>query len=537
MRGGYAIADESDLQIHLGAATGYALTRGAPWLLFPTHLLQKIHTPSGLPLCRANSLCPPNQSMHLCGGYGPPPLDTIYQAPQLFVGPNTTVGWAGRWDPHQISWGPGFPPTTDLAAAYADNNFVNDGSHPVDNVIDGYGMLQGQANPVPGEPVSVYTAGSVSEYPNVHVKHGFVAQGFEFDCDGFISGPSHDFTSCVGAGVCSDYGLEHLPRQMRIELTGGPAGCSYMRDSGSIILNAAGKILSNIQWGDTLTPCSAGGTRSDYHHIRLGFDSWLDANATNLRAEAAFPSMVVDAGQTAAIYYYIKNFGPKDADDVRIVYEKPTLLPANTTLHWWNSQGQFNIPEDIPAGVTKTFTLGLNNAQGLLMQRYAVHVFGKNAVFDAQRPAENTFAVRWVTSPKPKMIMGSITVSSGDRILHLPPSGQPNYLTYAVLNIGSAPATVNIWAQVTAGLPVNFVTCVLNAQGAYDIVGWPPPVPMALTLQPGQAKWVWIAAWTTQRQTIPATVNSFYTNRMFAMLTDPADNFLLGELGFEVSSQ
>jgi hypothetical protein len=409
VRGGYSVTDEADTV--LGTLTGVTLSKGHPWFIFAAHNILKTNPSTGAPWCRSS---PPNSNCWTGGSLGNCPRTTnapdhIYQQQLVTPGLNTQIGYVQKWvaTPNSQSIY-----TSDTAAAYADNNITElDGSLPVDNVIDGYGTLQGFANPVQGEAVTILTAGVGT--PALHVKTGHVMTTAQVDCFGNPSGNSDDFTACVNGYPCwPDPTLHGSRHQFIVQMDAG--NCTSSGDSGSPVLNSAGKIIGMVNWGNGL--CQTGGTRSDEIKNHIGFDSWLDANATNLSATLDFPIQYKPVGQAACTWVHVKNIGVVTAQNVALL-NMDNSSPA-PTFDYQNPAGQWNTPYPISLGQTAQFALCMNYSAGSLDQKlYRIDFYGTNAVGALIKIAENSMTATWSNTSGPNVMVFTAT-PSGDDVLH-----------------------------------------------------------------------------------------------------------------------
>jgi hypothetical protein len=171
---GALVIDKAENGATLGAAV---LSHGETWWTLPTHLLRFNNLCGNSP---PPPLCPFGTPLWQCNRY--PGVEFVYQPTAPGPIPANIIGHVTTWDPNWQYPPPTKPTTTDIAAAFADNNTIRrDGSLPVDNQLESYGTLQGFANPVMNEKVIVVTGGLSPD--GMHLKHGTINATNARGCD------------------------------------------------------------------------------------------------------------------------------------------------------------------------------------------------------------------------------------------------------------------------------------------------------------------------------------------------------------------
>lgn len=128
-------------ELFQGTLTGVVLSKGKPWLIFPTHILAN---------CQNVSPCPPGSTTDLDGC----PHNFLVTGTRTLAQPPAfpqTVGFVQRWDPLN-----GSTPSIDTAAAFMDNNTVErDGSLLADRMLEAWGSFTGvEAQPAVNDVVA-----------------------------------------------------------------------------------------------------------------------------------------------------------------------------------------------------------------------------------------------------------------------------------------------------------------------------------------------------------------------------------------------
>jgi len=258
-----------------GTLTSVVLSKGRPWLIFPTHILAN---------CQNVSPCPPGSPADLNGC----PHNSFVTGTRTLVQPPSfpqTVGFVQRWDPLN-----GSTPSIDTAAAFMDNNTVKgDGSLLADRRLEVWGSFTGvEAQPAVNDTVQ---AGVSSINPHILGS-------------GVVRAVNQTFP--VGS-TCNGGLLTPQSQQITIEITSG--NCIVNGDSGSPILNSAGSIIGTLNWFNTGNSCIGGGVAAPALRTRIGFDTWHGTNTTDLSVQVHPTFRTVVQGQSACAWVYIKNTG------------------------------------------------------------------------------------------------------------------------------------------------------------------------------------------------------------------------------------
>jgi hypothetical protein len=251
LRGAAAVRD----QLWTGRATltGTVLSQGRPWLIFPTHLMRNCHTHSG---------CPPGTTPDLnnCSPYA-----GIRRIVQPTDGSSELVGFVQRWD--RIAAGTTLP-NTDVAAAFMDNDAIlGNGSLHAERRIEGWGGFIGSDGP-PAFGTEVTLVSSVYGTPPSHTLK-LVVVGINMERNVALHpGDCHDPDSMTTSNT-----FARFVNQTVYETPSGEL-CPLFGDSGSPILDAAGRIIGMLNWIGTGTICESGGTNASTIKAVLGFNNW-----------------------------------------------------------------------------------------------------------------------------------------------------------------------------------------------------------------------------------------------------------------------
>ena len=224
LHGGVAVSD-----LFQGTLTGVTLSQKQPWLIFPTHILSGCQNASTCSQPVLNS-CPHYDNNH------------------VIVQPDT-VGFVQKWDPLD-----GSTPSTDVAAAFMDNDTVEgNGSLHADRELEFCCDFTGSdGSPSFGTTVTVV----ISLDPHI------------------LSAVVTDVDRTVSVGSNCNGGLI-TPRIHQTFLEVPPDDfCFTDGDSGSPVLDGAGRIVGMLNWAEPLDPCRGGGTNAATIKTVLGFDSW-----------------------------------------------------------------------------------------------------------------------------------------------------------------------------------------------------------------------------------------------------------------------